>query len=230
MTLECGALAYQEKEKLPIPSRCGLRILAPQWGFSVNWQTVCAHRLGSDIQGVITSTLSSTPQPNYREHMRNVYLPRLAILAGLLISQSSLAADPVDTVYRLYQAFAWEAVIAGPDYATPFIEQPEAVLNQYLTQELMVLLVQDRECVARTEEICRLDFSPLWMSQDPAAMGLTIVQASRPGEVSVSYRFPGSDEKTSMRYRLVEDSEGWRVSDVLYEGNVSLKALLSGDL
>ena len=162
--------------------------------------------------------------------MRNVYLPRLAILAGLLISQSSLAADPVDTVYRLYQAFAWEAVIAGPDYATPFIEQPEAVLNQYLTQELMVLLVQDRECVARTEEICRLDFSPLWMSQDPAAMGLTIVQASRPGEVSVSYRFPGSDEKTSMRYRLVEDSEGWRVSDVLYEGNVSLKALLSGDL
>ena len=161
-------------------------------------------------------------------YMRFHNILRVFVLAGALVAQPSFASDPIDTVYRLYMAFSWEAVIDEPDSAKQFSDQSGVVLRQFLTPELAKLLQQDRKCAARTHEICRMNFMPLWASQDPGATELKIVNGSHVGEVVVSFIYPSTQEKVSLRYVMVNHGKGWRVSDILYAEGVSLKKILSG--
>lgn len=159
--------------------------------------------------------------------MRIHNILRIFILTGALIAQASFASEPVDTVYRLYKAFSWEAVIEEPNASTQFSDQPGPVLRKFLTPELARLIQQDRQCAARTHEICLMDFMPLWGSQDPAATELKIANGSRRGEVVVSYIYPSNQEKVTLRYLLVRHGNDWRVADIFYGEGASLKALLS---
>lgn len=101
---------------------------------------------------------------------------RAAVFLSLFAAFSAHAAKDarLAVVERLYQDYAWET---GPGISkrTPFLNEKSVVLSKYLTKSLSRLLLEDRKCSERTREICRLDFSPIWNSQDPEGAKFRVV-------------------------------------------------------
>jgi hypothetical protein len=153
---------------------------------------------------------------------------RVVGIVVFLASTAAAAAEPapVAAVSRLYREFAWEAVLAQPE-AQGLAQQPETVLQHYFTPKLASALAADAACASRRREICRLDFLPLWASQDPSAHELTVVQAG-PGLVKVTFVTPSSTRATVLQLKVVPTRGGWRVADIVYPSGPSLAALLSG--
>jgi hypothetical protein len=106
------------------------------------------------------------------------------------------------------------------------IEQPRAVLRRYFDDSLTNLILEDRACAERTHEICRLDFSPIWDSQDPAASGLKVSATKDPSVVRVTFRYPGNNELMDLSYRMTKTKDGWRIHDIAYDSHASLLSLL----
>jgi hypothetical protein len=149
------------------------------------------------------------------------------VLSYLALCTLAFAAEPpAETVNRLYQDFAWEAVVASSN-APGLAQQPKAVLLRYFTPGLATALVADDACTKLRDEICALDFAPLWASQDPAAEKLQVSPGAMPSHVTVRYTYPSTGEVISLDYTLLRTTAGWRVSDILYPSGDSLARLLS---
>jgi len=145
----------------------------------------------------------------------------IAVLAlmcggGIASGREAIRAD-VGVVRSLYEAFAWEAVLEDWGQEQTLVVQPRPVLLRYFTPKLSELILQDRECVARMQEICNLDFLPLWDSQDPTGATVTIAGGSDPGEVLVKVRYSPNEER-KLVFRLANGSDGWRIEDIVFEG------------
>jgi hypothetical protein len=117
-----------------------------------------------------------------------------------------------------------EPLVAGRG----FISQPKKTLTKYLDDSLASLLVQDRACVVKTKEICRLDPMPLWDAQDIGATDLKIISTKDPTIVTVTFRFADSKAKRTLTYRLIQSRNGWRVHDIIYDRGYWLRSLLTG--
>jgi hypothetical protein len=149
------------------------------------------------------------------------------VLSYLAMCTLAYAAEPpAETISRLYEDFAWEAVVASSN-APSLAQQPKAVLLGYFTPELATALAADDACAKQRHEICALDFAPLWASQDPAAQELQISPGATPSHVTVRYTYPSTGEVISLDYTLLRTKSGWRVSDILYPSGDSLARLLS---
>ncbi|MBL8512632.1 MAG: DUF3828 domain-containing protein [Betaproteobacteria bacterium] len=124
-------------------------------------------------------------------------------------------AAAIRPVVQLYSDFAASAVLKEPKPQW-IIDQTDAVWSRYFSDELVRLLRRDLECTNRTKEICRLDFDPIWASQDPAATQLRIVAGKRDREVDVSFVYPGSQHKKTLRYEVSKHRGKWRTDDITY--------------
>lgn len=155
---------------------------------------------------------------------RALALACLFAVCGVL--SAAPPSDSLEPVVRLYRDFAWTAMIEEPPGGDVFLEQPDTALRRYLSPELAALLRRDRDCAARTQEVCRLDFDPLWDSQDPAATALRIVAGDTPEIVRVSYAYPGSNERVELRYSVVLVGGQWRIDDIHYANGSSLRKIL----
>jgi hypothetical protein len=157
---------------------------------------------------------------------------RLSVLTILAFSLASLAAAPAPpppganvVVAKLYKDFAWEAV-PGHAEKPGLIEQPRAVLSRYFDDTLTALILEDRKCVERTKEVCRLDFAPIWDSQDPAATRVNVLGTSDPAVVRVTFTDPGNGRSTTLSYRTAKTRDGWRIHDIDYTSHESLLSIL----
>jgi hypothetical protein len=104
-------------------------------------------------------------------------------------------------------------------------EQSRAVLGKYFDAPLVALLVKERQCVIKTQEICNLDFDLLYASQDPDAVDLSI-EATAANKVIVSFRYPSNEERITIQYLLALARNGPRIADVIYANDTSLRKLL----
>lgn len=161
-------------------------------------------------------------------HIRNVILALVFAGTSATYAAPTAKSDPVQVVAQLYRDFAWEAIVHSPDWdGHALLDQPRAVLEQYFDSNLTTLILRDRECVAKTREICQLDFSPIWASQDPGASELNIAAGPSPDVVNVRFRYPGDGTKIELFYRLVETDAGWRIADIRYDRDWTLLSTLS---
>lgn len=156
-------------------------------------------------------------------HRFGPFLAALALAAG---SAHAETPDSRSVVESLYRDYAWEVVFDLPHTAPVFVQAPKQVLERYLTPELAALLVADRECSERTQQICNLDFPPLWYSQVASASMLTVVGGATPGSVEVSFTDANSDERVTLKYETVKTADGWRISDIRYASGDTLAGLL----
>lgn len=121
------------------------------------------------------------------------------------IGATQAVTDAPAAVARLYQDFAAEAVIDTQDYSIEgLFGRPKATLARYLDDRLVALVLDDRACSARTHEVCNLDFSPMWDSQDPVGTTVKIsaIDASR-----VVVELHGPDQKARrLTYGMVNGS------------------------
>ena len=159
----------------------------------------------------------------------------LLFLIGLLLHiPHAIAADsrnykkPEDVVAWLYRDFAFDAIMRRYWNNASLIEQPKKVLRLYFTEEMASLITKDRKCVKETHEICRLDFDPIFASQDPEAVDLTISPADQPNTVRVQFRYPGNGELISLAYQVQKTGGSWRIRDIVYADGGSLRKLLGG--
>jgi hypothetical protein len=154
----------------------------------------------------------------------------ITLLALVLVPAPVLAADRSGgerLVENLYRQFAWEALITMPDPSQPgLIDQPKAVLEQFFTPELTGLILKDREEVARSGEVARLEFLPLWNSQDPSASDLSVSAGSKPNTVAVSFQPLGAEGRTEILFLVEETPVGIRITDIEYPDGYSLASLL----
>lgn len=156
--------------------------------------------------------------------------------AGILVtflSSSAIAEPPtpiggIAIVAKLYRDFAWEALIDEPKQSElELLNQPRQVLSQYFNNNLVSLLLKDRECQRKTHEICNLDFLPIWAGQDPGAYQLKVLATSNPNIVSVNFLYPSNGGKIELTYRVTKTKEGWRVGDIIQQSGNSLLSDLS---
>jgi hypothetical protein len=154
----------------------------------------------------------------------------LLVLAAALLVASAEAAprrpkvnSPEGIVFKVYRDFAWEAVMGGR--GDGLMQQPSRILKQYFDEKLTSLILRDRAC-SRKGEVCRLDFVPMWDSQDPAAVDLTVEKTEKNNIIKVQFRYPGSNEKIELKYRVTRTPKGWRISDIAGK-DWSLLAILS---
>jgi hypothetical protein len=154
----------------------------------------------------------------------------LAVFGGaslILGAPGAGAKQPVGearaVVARLYRDFRADA----DNPAVSFVDQPQSVLARYLEPSLAHLLRAERACVARTQAVCRLDFAPLWASQDPDARDVQVRGTRDPAVVIATLTGSEGSTATELTYRLVRTRAGWRVHDIKYPGGASLRRLLT---
>ncbi len=161
--------------------------------------------------------------------MRSRAIPFLSALLALLAPARELRAQasPVAVVAQLYRDFAWEAIVHEPEWRDhALLEESREVLARYFDDSLTALIVNDRSCVARTHEICRLDFSPIWDSQDPGASEMKIAATRDSSVVAVRFRYPATGRVIELSYRMSQTRHGWRVHDIVYGTGRSLLSIL----
>jgi hypothetical protein len=135
------------------------------------------------------------------------------LMAGPVSHPSS---SQVDLITQLYQEFAWETVIDSPDIRSRgFLDQSKQSLLRYLTPSLTSLILRDRAFAIKTHTAGRLDFQPIWNSQDVIGTTLRISPSSYKNLITVSLNRCGRESEIT--YLLVSTKNGWRIADILYD-------------
>src|SRR5213079_1542291 len=112
-------------------------------------------------------------------------------LASVAAAQPAPAGSALAAVVKLYQDFAAEAVIDSVEYQpADLFGRTKVAMARYLDDELVALVMADRECSARKHEVCNLDFAPIWDSQDMVGVTVTLAPAKTADRVRVELRFP----------------------------------------
>lgn len=154
----------------------------------------------------------------------------LIVAASPAAATSSLPGSALRTVVRLYRDFAFEATIEAPDLSRQgFLEQSRSILERYVDSNLANLILRDRQCEERTKEICRLDFLPMWDSQDPAGATVRIAATRDANDVTVALAYPGTPGNVTLNYQLVKTKSGWRIHNIRASNWSLLKILGSPD-
>jgi hypothetical protein len=143
-------------------------------------------------------------------------------------AQRTKVPPGIALIRRLYADYACEAVLDFCDPAHELLDQPRRVLERYFDSTLARLWVADRACETRTHEICKIDFLPMWASQDPTGTMVGVVAGKDSTEVRVELRNFGAPEPRVLLYSLTRTPSGWRIHDITSEKEWSLRALLSG--
>lgn len=151
------------------------------------------------------------------------FLTAIALWFAALGVEAQTLSPQVSLVTKLYEDFAFEAVIDSPDLTRlDFVASPRDKLLMYLTPEVTALLLRNRRWEAKTKELSSLDFGPLWGSSDPNGMSVIILKTNKPDVVEVQItRNMGTGQEPNTRsifYVLKPSKVGWRVDDILYPG------------
>ena len=179
-------------------------------------------------EGAAGLTTALDPQTFSMRRFAPAFLLTLTVSAVQAGAQQRDSA-PVALLSRLYTEFAWEATGGdnGPGGHT-FSDQSKSALLRYVDSELGTLLLGDAACINRSDAICRLDFAPLWDSQDPDVAEVSFTRTSgHPGTVIAHLRSPTGTE-TLVTYQMRRTSVGWRIADIEYTAKGSLRNLLGG--
>jgi hypothetical protein len=104
--------------------------------------------------------------------------------------------------------------------------EPREVLSKYFDERLTHLFIEDHECRAAQQGLCRIDFMVLYHAQDAEISNLRVCA---PGKENgwLDVRFRNNAVRETVSYRVVRAGHQWRISDVRYEDGSSLVSLLS---
>lgn len=152
----------------------------------------------------------------------------LALCAGIGVSACLPASagengTPASVVARLYRDFAWQALLMTGDqpsdvrrvFGDPIANADRITLARYFSPALVQVLRKDALCRTKTREICRLDFDPIFASQDSAATDLRIAEKS-PGVVGVSFRYQGQSQPVELDFSVKRFADNYRITDIIY--------------
>ncbi len=154
----------------------------------------------------------------------------LCLLFCFLVSTARAEGDVASSkgvVEKLYQDYAWVVLMDNSDLVG-LADQPEIELSKYFTASLSSLISKDHKCAEETQDVCNLDFDPIYDSQDPSGTHqLRIEQMNHASEVRVTF-LPrwSSPAVTELRFKMIDTPTGWRIDDIYYRDHESIRAIL----
>jgi hypothetical protein len=144
--------------------------------------------------------------------------------ASAQVPPSVTAPTPLAVVTKLYQEYAAQAVIDSPEFSMEdLFGRPKAALARYLDDPLIGLVLADRACSARKQEVCNLDFMPIWDAQDAAGATVRISEGKDPSRVQAEIHY--SDGVRHLTFVMVKTAVGWRIHDIAYDKGSLVKIL-----
>lgn len=122
-------------------------------------------------------------------------------------------------IYQFYRDQAWEAVIMAPPEWVGIFNQSQPELEKYFDDKLVALILKDKAESQKEGDVGRLDFSPIWDSQDPTGVGdLEVLKTDKADVVTVTFRYPGAEQKNSLSYYLTKTARGLRIQNITSAG------------
>ena len=166
---------------------------------------------------------------NFRFDLVSVF----AMVAMLVVAMPSEAQpkstqeSPEAIVVSLYHDYAWEVVLLSSNYVE-LLDQSKNELEKYFSPVLAQLLIKDRECKEKTNDVCGLDFDPIYATQDRSFVhDLDVKTPNSSNEVKVQFKSSGTLPAFELTYKMIKTASGWRIDDINYgAGRSTLRAVL----
>jgi Protein of unknown function (DUF3828) len=144
--------------------------------------------------------------------------------------EKATAVAPVAPAAERPEQVVKDLYAARQDRETPFFQtKSRALVDQFFTNKLADLIWNDAKDRAKTGEVGRLGFDPLYAAQDLDLLNLTIKPARVAGKrAEVTVSFLNFNKPHSFTYLLDKEANRWRIGDILYDDGSQLAPLLSG--
>jgi len=160
--------------------------------------------------------------------LRNMTFRHALVISLIFIGAACFGADankssPEDFIRSLYR-------FHQPGKDTPDWFGDKRTLSKYFDKELTALFIKDAECQKREQGVCNLDFDPIYDAQDFEKETTNVQIAAVAGQPDL-FKVTFTNLETRMLvYRLTNTPGGWRISDIKYPEEPSLKEILSHDI
>jgi hypothetical protein len=148
--------------------------------------------------------------------MRAISFFLLLFSFSSIISAADQAVTPEALVAQIYKAHDAEK--------SPFFQdQNRALVDRYFAKELADFLWKDAK--ESKGEVGVIDFDPLYNAQDTEIKNFVVNKAKVDGgKATVVASFMNFDQKTRITFKLAQQHDAWKISDIQYtEGHTLLK-------
>lgn len=154
---------------------------------------------------------------------RHVLFVSLVFISAACFGADTKKSSPEDfirSVYRFHHPWGKQR----------FWFDDKRTLSKYFDKELTALFIKDDECKKREQGVCNLDFDPIYAAQDFDEKTTNLQIAAVVGQPDLfKVTFTNLGTRTLV-YRLTDTPSGWRISDIKYPDEPSLKEILSREI
>jgi Protein of unknown function (DUF3828) len=150
---------------------------------------------------------------------RNLVLASVLAAAGA--TAGAAVADPaaqafLEKIYAAYKGKRSKGIRLDSD----------AMLQRYFEPTLATLMIKNRKDAARRGDVPDLDGDPFINGQDWEIGPVDIaVRDIAPDKASATVRFRNLEVETTVVYDLVRLKQGWRIADIAWDGNDTLRGI-----
>jgi len=147
---------------------------------------------------------------------------RFIFLFLILLSFSACSSESdqgkLNTVRSLYNAFP----PATSPNAPTISNQNLVKLKKFFNNDLANLIAQDNEC-AKKESICKLEFDPIYNSQDDESAKVTINQIG--SDIFADITYP-EQKIMKIKFELLKENQVYKISNIYYPSKKNLVEIL----
>jgi hypothetical protein len=144
-----------------------------------------------------------------------------SVLAVGLAPAGAALADPAAKAFleKIYAAYKGKSSKGIP-------LDSDAMLRLYFEPKLAALMIKDRKDAEKRGDIPELDGDPFINGQDWEIGPVDIaVRDTAPDKASATVKFSNLKVQTTVVYDLVKLKEGWRIADITWDGNDTLRGI-----
>jgi len=142
----------------------------------------------------------------------------LLILISFNACSSETDQGKLNAIKSLYSYFSPATSPKSPTISN----QNLANLNKFFNKNLASLIAKDNEC-AKKEGVCKLEFDPIYSSQDDENAQVTIKQIGE--DVFADIAYP-EQKVVQIKFELVKESQIYKISNISYTSKKSLVEIL----
>jgi hypothetical protein len=152
---------------------------------------------------------------------------RHLVCAAVLALAGAPAAAHADAAAKAFLAKIY-AAYKGKSSKGILLDS-DAMLRLYFEPSLAALMIADRKAAAKRGDVPTLDGDPFINGQDWEVGPVNIaVRDTAPDRASATATFENFEMPTTVVYDLVKLKDGWRITDITWEGNDTGNETLRG--
>jgi hypothetical protein len=144
-----------------------------------------------------------------------------SMLAVALAPAGMALADPASKAFleKIYAAYKGKNSKGIP-------LDSDAMLRLYFEPKLAALMIKDRKDAAKRGDVPELDSDPFVNGQDWEIGPVDIAMRDlAPDKASATVKFRNLKVETTVLYDLVRLKDGWRIADITWDGNDTLRGI-----